>query len=407
MRITIIAVALSVGLAAAQGARAQQPDTSEVTLGAIAEMVPGKTFPSSPETAPATITLPDTFAAAVRAAPLDGGREKKLFIAFRAGQPVLKAAIGGERYTGSGECGHCDFPMPIPGHTHPYENPFSVQDLTIVLNNEEPSLMITTTGQIWLAVPTQRSIRATGAEPIDVGSFARTGYAFFGNRLECPASVPTDGWASPTTMGRRVEISARAAASQMGIALYVANPGEPLRKLADAGADLALLRASRPLAEEDLGVFELSILRLMHAVGRTADSGDVRWPEPTEAYPELDQALALPVGGTGTRRDSISIPLNLYRIESIASEHWISALPTTIYTTPFADTSRRDLPFVSVQNSPDCSRILVMEGVQTFAPDSVTYSRGWARDRQSDAAITEGWSVMAPRDFPRGQAVPW
>lgn len=400
MRIALIVVALGASFVCAPAAQAQP---AEVTLGAIADMVPGTTFPASPEMAPASISLPDAFAAAVRAAPIDGGREKTLFIAFRAGQPVLKAAIGGERYTASGDCNHCDFPMPIPGHTHPYENPFSIQDLKLVMRYREPSLMVTTTGQIWLAVPTQRTLALT---PDDVDQWLTTRFALFGNRLECPVRTPVDGWASASDMGRRVEASARVAASQLGIALYVSNPGEPLRRLAAFGSDMEVLRGAG-LTPDDLGVWENSLLRLMHAVGQSATTGTVQWPQPSEAYPALDAAMALPVGGSGARRDQVSGLLNLDRIVRAAQSYWISALPTTVYSAPFVDTSRRDLPFVSVQNSPDCSRILVMEGVQTFAPDSVTYSRGWARDRQSAAGITEGWSPLAPEDFPRGQVVPW
>ena len=404
MRIAIVAIVVSLGLAAAQGAQARQ---TEVTLGAIAEVVPATRFPDSPETAPATISMPDTFAAAVRATPIDGGREKTLFIAFRAGQPVLKAAIGGARYTASGACGQCDFPMPISGHTHPYENPFSVQDLSLVMQRRQPSLMVTTTGQIWLALPTQQTLQVAAPSSREVDAWLTMRYALFGNRLECPARVPNDGWASPTAMGRRVEASARAAASQLGIALYVSRPGEPLQRLARTSSDMEVFRGTSGLTPDDLGVFELSLLRLMHGVAERSRSGPVRWPEPSQPYPELDAALTLPVGGTGERRETVSGLLNLGRLQAAAGDHWITALPTTVYTAPFADTSRRDLPFVSVQNSADCSRILVMEGVQTFAPDSVTYSRGWARDRRSTAALTEGWSVMASEDFPRGQVVPW
>ena len=404
MRIVILAVALGAWFVCAPIAQAQ---SAEVTLGAIADMVPGTTFPNSPETAPASISLPDAFAVAVRAAPIDGGREKTLFIAFRSGQPMLKAAIGGERYTASGDCGHCDFPMPIPGHTHPYENPFSVQDLKLVMQNREPGLMVTRTGQIWLAVPTQQTLQVSAPASRDVDAWLTMRYALFGNRLECPASAPMDGWGSQTPMARRVEITARVAASHLGIALYVSDPDEPLRRLSDVSSDIDVFSGRRGLTPEDLGAFEMSLLRLMHGVAQSSRSGTVGWPEPSQPYPGLDAALALPVGGTGERRETVSGLLNLGRILSAAEDHWIPALPTTIYTSPFADTTRRDLPFVSVQNSPDCARILVMEGVQTFAPDSVTYSRGWARDRHSDAAITEGWSVMAPEDFPRGQVVPW
>jgi hypothetical protein len=379
-----------------------QTDPAPATLTMIAEMAPTEAYPENPEAAPGTIDLPADFAEALRATPLDGGREKRLFISFLSGAPVLEFAAGGARYTASGSCPQCAFPQPITGHTHPYENPFSVQDLKLVARWKEPSLMVTRSGQVWLALPTLATV-ALPQTPAD--DWRTTRYALFGNRLECSAREPSDGWASPTVMGRRVEAVARAAAAELGIALYVADPGQPLRRLAAMPADLDLLSLTRPFDASDLNTYEMSLLRVMHGVAYSGDGKGVRWPVPTEAYAPLDEAMsqARPERSPGT----VGGMRNVGDIAAMGGAYWIEALPTTVYTQAFSDVTARELTFVSIQNSADCSRVLVMEGVQTFAPDGVRYGRGWARDRASTAPIEQGWTVMTEADFPTGQVVPW
>lgn len=379
-----IAVLFALIALAASPAAAQTPTLDSVAADAMAQR-----YPANPQAAPAAISIAPELAAALRAEPLPGGQEKTLYFALDDGVLTLRRSIAGARYRATGSCPDCDFRQPIRGHTHPYENPFSVIDLEIAAGENRPSLMVARNGQIWLALPT-RARPKTGRD-----SRAALRYALFGNRLECPAMTPPDGWASTTVMGRRVEAVARTAAAEFGLALYVADPGQEFRRV--EGLTGTAMPAAGRVRAEDLNVYERSLARLLHAAAFRNNDG---WPEPTEAFPVLDAYMAEQV------RDP-TLGLEVITERAFAQGNWFSALPTTLYLTPFSDLSASELRFVSVQHSPDCSRIMVLQGRQTFEPDGVAYEWGWSRDRASTAPFEEGWTVMAADDMPTGQVVPW
>ncbi len=378
------ALVFALGLAFASPALAQVP-----TLDSIAADALSHRYPASPQAAPAAISIDPDLAAALRAEPLPGGREKTLYFALDDGRLTLRRSIAGARYRATGSCLDCHFRQPVRGHTHPYENPFSVMDLELAAGGNTPSLMVARNGQIWLALPTRARPKS------DRDPRAALRYALFGNRLECPAMTPADGWASTTVMGRRVEAVARTAAAEFGMALYVADPGQDFRRV--EGLTGTAMPAPGRLRAADLNAYERSLSRLLHAaVFRNSDG----WPEPTEAFPALDAFFAQNAGDPTAGLERLT--------DSAGSRYnWFSALPTTLYLTRYNDLSAPELPFVSVQNSADCSRIMVLQGRQSFEPDGVVYERGWSRDRASIAPLEEGWTVMTAADMPTGQVVPW
>lgn len=386
MRIAIAAFALLALTGAAPVLAQDAPTLAEIGAASLASR-----DPASVAVAPATIVLDPALAAALRAEPIDGGREKTLYLALTDGRLSLARSVVGSRYRATGACADCDFVQPIRGHTHPYENPFSVIDLRIAASEGRPSIMVTTAGQIWLALPTRERRQPAG----DIAER----FALFGNRLECGVATPAEGWAAPTLMGRRVETVARVAAHQLGLALYVADPGQDFRKLAPVPTDIEAVAPDGIVHAADLNTYEQSLLRLLYMAGQTLPERTVAWAPPTDAYPFVDRALSAPAKYGVMRMAGV--------IAGGAGSQWFSALPTTVYVDGYSDLAATELPFVSVQNSADCSRVLVMEGYQTFAPDTVNYTRGWSRDRASAAPITDGWSEMAAGDFPAGQVVPW
>ena len=128
--------------------------------------------------------------------------------------------------------------------------------------------------------------------------------------------------------------------------------------------------------------------------------------DPRGPSARLDAALAGPID----EFDSPEVqgaPRNAANIASDASRYWFRPLPTTIYRSDFSDLGKPSIPFASVQLSAGCRHVLVLQGEQTFAPAVVTYSRGWRRARNAAGAWSEGWSEMAPGEFPTGQVVPW
>ena len=372
-------------LASAPAARAaiQTP-----TLASVAADVLAGRLPASPAEAPAAVSIEADLAAALRAEPIPGGREKTLYFSLDDGVLTLRRSIAGARYRATGVCTDCNFRQALRGHTHPYENPFSVIDLDIAAREKRASLMVARNGQIWLALPT-RAIPKAGPDPR-----ATLRYAIFGNRLECPARTPADGWAASSVMGRRVEIVARAAAQEFGLALYVADPGENLRRVQGVAADGVPARGEI-IRAADLNLYETNLARLLHAGGRPGEP----LPGPTQDYPALDEFLADRVGIDSTG--------GLDVLTNGVSRNWFTPLPTTFYLDDFSDLSLPELRFVSVQNSADCSRLMVMQGAQTFDPDTVRYIRGWSRDRTSTAPFTADWTAMTEADFPTGQVVPW
>ena len=383
MRFAVVAAVLVLSLA--PSARAT-PQTA--TLASVAADTLAGRLPATPADAPEAISIEADLATALRAEPLPGGREKTLYISLDDGVLTLRRSIAGARYRASGVCTDCDFRQALRGHTHPYENPFSVIDLEIAAREKRASLMVTRNGQIWLALPT-RAIPKSGPDPR-----ATLRYAVFGNRLECPARTPPDGWAASSVMGRRVEIVARATAREFGLALYVANPGEGFRRVEGMAADGIPSRGA-VIRAADLNPFEMTLARLLHAAGRPATP----LPGPTEAYTALDDFLA--------GRAGIDSTGGLETLVNGASQSWFSPLPTTVYLDDFSDLSLSELRFVSVQNSADCARILVAQGSQSFDPDAVRYGHGWSRERISTAPLLEGWTTMSAEEMPTGQVVPW
>jgi|GEM_PF-4222109 len=367
------------------------------SLDGLATWVQHGARPRNAEAAPERLTIDPALHAALAASVLDGGMEAGLHIALRDGRLSLARAIPGRRYRTADDCADCFFPRPIRAHTHPYENPFSVQDLMLAASNDDTMLMVTTAGQVWLALPTKRARRdARDSTPLR--------YALFGNRLECPARPPADGWAAPTAMGRRVEAVARAAATDLGLVLYVANPGEDLRRLAPTPHGVIALDPAQVVPAGDLNLYETTLLRLMAHQGRPALAATPFRPDGEMA--PYDAAVAtLSQSGPGAEyQGALALVGNL---SARVSDEWLSALPTTVYTVPFGDLAAPTLPFRSVQMSDDCRSVLVLEGEQTFAPNTVVYARGWRRTVDEPGAANEAWAAMDPTDFPRGQVVPW
>lgn len=387
--IVVCVLLLSAGSAAA---KANAPNSLD---GLAAWLLQGGR-PSSHAAAPARLEIDPVLHQALAASVLDGGREAGLHMALPNGRLSLERVIAGRRYRTADDCADCDFVRPIRGHTHPYENPFSVQDLMLTARRDEPMLMVTTAGQVWLAVPT-RAVRRTANDWTPIR------YALFGNRLECPARPLTDGWAAPSPMGRRVEAVARAAAADLGIVLYVANSGEPLRRLAQPPPSPEVLSASRAVRPDQLNLYETTLLRLMlhqdQAGGRSPfdPGGDMA------AY----QAAVARVSSTERDPAVVGAMRLAGNLSSGVSAKWFSALPTTVYASPFGDLSASTLSFRSVQMSDDCRSVLVLEGVQDFAPAGVVYSRGWQRAVDAPGGPNEGWRAMTAAEFPTGQVVPW
>lgn len=373
-----------IALAAAPPANAQTPTLDSIAADALANR-----YPANLEAAPSAISIRPDLAAVLRAEPLPGGQEKTLYFALENGVLTLRRSIAGARYRASGVCLDCNFRQPIGGHTHPYENPFSVIDLEIAAGENRPSLMVARSGQIWLALPT-RARPKTGRDPRAI-----LRYALFGNRLECPAIIPPGGWASTTVMGRRVEAVARTAAQEFGLALYVADPGQDFRRV--EGLEGTALPGPSRIQAANLNPYERSLARLLHAAAFRNNDG---WPEPTEAFPVLDAFFAEQAANPTAGLDHLT--------ETASSQsNWFSALPTTLYLTPFNNLEAQELRFVSVQNSADCTRLMVLQGHQTFEPDGVVYEWGWSRDLASTAPLEEGWTVMTAAEMPTGQVVPW
>lgn len=365
-----------------------------VSLDAIAGQTAAGSRPQSPDKAPKTISIRPELAATLRAQVLDGGREVGLFLAYEDGRLRFDRAVGGQRYTAPGACPDCDFQMPLNAHTHPYENPFSVIDITLVAQRNAPSLVVTTRG-MYLALPTMETQRT---QPF--GELRRR-YALFGNRLECPAAAPDDGWSAPTAMGRNVEGPMRGAAAALGVAIYVLD-GDTFRRIDGVDASDPVFDPAHRVTLADLNLYEATLLRVMAAATRAG------WTGAFDAAADDPEWMALMTRmgeGGRTPADYDAMPFIRDRTNPIG-RLWFEALPTTVYGHPFADQSVPDLPFTSVQYSPDCAEVWVLRGRQGFRPETVVYEAGWRQAR--DGGMTEaGWTPMAPADLPTGHAVPW
>ena len=368
------------------------------SLDGLAAWVQHGARPRSFDAAPERLTIDPALHQALAASVLDGGMEAGLHIALRDGRLSLARVIRGQRYRTADDCYDCFFPRPIRAHTHPYENPFSVQDLMLAASNDDTMLMVTTAGQVWLALPTKRARR-------DPGFSTPLRYALFGNRLECPARPPSDGWAAPTAMGRRVEAVARAAAADLGLVLYVANPGEDLRRLAPVTHDVTALDPARVVPVGDLNLYETTLLRLMAHQGQAPALAATEF-RPGDGMALYDAAVASvsPTEPDAEYQEAMSLLGNL---AASVSDEWFAALPTTVYATPFGDLETSTLPFRSVQMSDDCRDVMVLEGEQAFAPNTVAYTRGWRRPADGAGAANAGWTAMNTADLPRDDVVPW
>ncbi len=383
-----------------------------MTLDQLAAQVNLPALPRDVSLAPDAITISVALRDVLLAQPLDGGREQTVYLRFdpAAGALSFDRAVPGHRYRASGRCEDCDFPQPVQVHTHPYENPFSVVDLIIAGRSRTVSLMAARDGRLWLAIPT------TSSHGIAVEEWREFRYALFGNRLQCPARTPPGGWASSTPMGRNVEIVARAAAHDLKVALFVLDRGQTaFRKLPDFDHGEPMFAIDRPFQVADLNAYEMALLRTLDLASGDRETREGPWfareagidpgagaaallarlAEPPDAFDEFDDPS---VQGA---------PRNAAKIASDASAYWLRPLPTTIYRVPYRDLSRASLPFASVQYSADCRDVLVLQGEQAFAPDGVTYSRGWKRSANHPGAWSDGWTAMQPGDFPSGQVVPW
>ncbi len=374
-----------------------QPATP-TSLDALAAWVEQGARPRNAQAAPERLTIEPALHEALARSVLDGGMVAGLHIALRDGRLSLARVIRGERYRTADDCSDCFFSRPIRAHTHPYENPFSVQDLMLAATNDDTMLMVTTAGQVWLALPTKRVRR-------DASDWTQQRYGLFGNRLECPARTPSGGWAAPTPMGRRVEAVARAAADDLGLVLYVADPGEDLRRLNPVPHTVAPLDPTRPIAVAELNLYEITLLRLMTHQGRSPR------PATTPFTPNDDMSLYdAAVAGLSTTERNPAIVGGMRLLGNLAdpiSDYWLSALPTTVYTTPFSDLEAATLQFRAVQMSDDCRHVMVLEGEQSFAPNTVVYTRGWQRAVDATGPVNQGWTAMAEADLPRGDVVPW
>lgn len=371
---------------------------AQTSLDELAVRAMTRDFPASPEAAPETLNIDPDLAAALRAQPVDGGREKTLYMELADGRLIPRKSALGERYRATGRCFECTFPQPIHAHTHPYDNGLSVIDLVLAAQRKQPMLMAAQGGLLWLAVPTGETL-ALDDNALDDWPPVRFGV--FSNRLECPVRTPAGGWLGGSTMTRAVEAQARAAAAALRLVLYVAEPNQPFRKIATPPADDPVLDPLRPLSVADLNAHERTLLSAMRAAG----AGQV-WAGPAVADPALDAVLDTPAAEelnpavAGTLR-------NIGNLTSRARAFWFSALPTTVYATPFSDPATPELAFVSVQNSPDCRETWVLEGVQTFAPDGVRYARGWRRNGGHAGPAHEGWTPLDAAGLPTDHLVPW
>lgn len=378
-------------------------------LAELAGYINNRLLPSTVAASPEAISIDAALRDRLLTLPLDGGREQNFYLRFdpAAGTLSFERAVMGARYRATGVCDDCNYPQPVQGHTHPYENPFSVVDLIIAGRTNRASLMAASDGRLWLAVPSAKS------RDIALEEWREFRYALFGNRLQCPARTPPGGWASTTAMGRNVEIVARAAAHDLKVALYVLDPGATaFRKLPDFDHGEPLFDIDRRFEVGDLNAYEMALLRTLTLASATREAAEGPWLnreseiDPRGPAPRLDAELAAPADETDPPEIQ-GAPRNAANIASDARGYWFRPLPTTVYRASFADLSRPTVPFVSVQLSADCRDVMVLQGEQSFAPNGVAYTRGWRRERSGAGPWNAGWRPMEPDRFPRGQVVPW
>lgn len=400
----LAAIVAAVLLATPAGAR-----DATMPLAELAGHINNGFLPSTVATSPEEITIDAALRDRLLTLPLDGGREQNFYLRFDPAAATLTfdRAVMGARYRATGVCDDCDYPQPVQGHTHPYENPFSVLDLIIAGRTNRASLMAARDGRLWLAVPT------SGSREVAIEEWREFRYALFGNRLQCPARTPPGGWASATAMGRNVEIVARAAAHDLKVALYVLDPGKgAFRKLPNFDHGEPLFDIDRRFEAADLNAYEITLLRTLTLASATREGAEGPWLnreseiDPRGPSPRLDAELNAAVDESDPPEIQ-GAPRNTANIASDARRYWFRPLPTTIYRASFADLSKPAVPFVSVQLSRDCRHVMVLQGEQGFAPDGVVYSRGWRRARTGGGAWNEGWTEMTPGAFPAGQVVPW
>lgn len=290
----------------------------------------------------------------------------------------------GRRYAAPGRCTDCDWVPALPGHTHAYANPPSHVDVLLTASEDRPHL-VAAHGSLWLLLPTLESAAAPQLSAALIGLAA--------NRTQCRSEPRV----SPSGMPRHVEAVTRATAASVGVVVYALRDGALRRLPAAAPLDLpssfeamngyervllALIRQTRLALEGRTPVFDPRRLPPYSIRGEDVDWLEEDWA----AFPPDIQITAATQTGRGA---------------------WFNVLPTTVYSEPVADLSRTEFPFASVQLNADCSRLRVLEGVQTFSPDGVRYLRGWERAAEYRGALHEGWSEAAADQLPTDHVVPW
>lgn len=340
--------------------------------------------PATVAGAPESIPLTPEFVAALARLPVDGGRERALFFRLEGASLTLARVVEGRRYAAPGRCADCDWTPPLSGHTHAYANPPSHVDVLLTASEDQPHLVVAH-GSVWLLLPTRDSRAAPQPSAALVGLAA--------NRAQCRSEARI----APAGMPRHVEAVTRATAASLHVLVYALQGGalrrlpaaEPLDLPASFDALngyervlLALIRQTRLASRGEAPVFNPRRLPPYSLRGE-----DVDWLEEDWATfsPELQMTAA-----TQTGRGA-----------------WFNVLPTTVYAEPLDDLSRSEFPFAAVQMNADCSRLRVLEGVQSFSPDRVRYQSGWERPAGQTGALHEGWSTLAAGELPTDHVVPW
>ncbi len=373
-----------------------------VSLDALARSVEQETSPGHGGPSPEIVTIRPEFLAALRAELRDGGREVSIFTQLQGGQLEIVEVAGDMRYRAPAGCARCAGRSPIEIHTHPYENPISIIDLSIAEGGRRPVLVVTHDG-LYLAI--------WSSDLAERGGVSRSTrihrYSLFANRLECPARPPADGWSARTRMGRNVEAVMRAAAPAFGVRLYRLRDGA-FRRMASMAATDSVFDWRAPVARSEFNLHERTLLRTAQAMQIGTAAGDGALFDPTILSAAWTDLWTRPPQVESEARAVLTDGLGLsYRLLSAQALGWFEPLPTTFYADDVGDTTRQSVRFTSVQYAADCSAVLVLEGAQAFAPDGVRYARGWRRSLDFTGPENAGWTPIDATDLPTDHHVPW